>query len=122
MLRDTETKVAGFGEVLSSELILLNLQSSLKNLLSLEKSILIFHSKLFNPLAYLGASDGDMNRNLLISSDTKGSDSVSRLRVDGGLTRELLQHLRCAGESVTRLANRDIESELLDAELTHGVG
>lgn len=41
--------------------------------------------------------------------------------VDGGLTRELLEHLGGTSKSVTRLADRDVQDELLDAELPHGV-
>jgi hypothetical protein len=43
------------------------------------------------------------------------------LTVDRGLTGELLQHLGSTGQSVTRLADRDVQDELLDAELPHGV-
>lgn len=43
------------------------------------------------------------------------------LTVDGGLTGKLLQHLGGTGESITRLANGDVENELLNAELPHGV-
>ena len=41
--------------------------------------------------------------------------------VHRGLTRELLEHLGSTGEPVTRLADRDVQDELLDAELPHGV-
>lgn len=41
--------------------------------------------------------------------------------VDRSLTRQLLEHLGGTGQSVTRLADGDVEDELLDAELPHGV-
>ena len=41
--------------------------------------------------------------------------------VDRSLTAQLFQHLRSTGQSVTRLSDRDVEDELLDAELLHGV-
>lgn len=44
-----------------------------------------------------------------------------KLTVDGGLTRKLLEHLGGTSKSVTRLANRDVQDELLDAELPHRV-
>jgi hypothetical protein len=44
-----------------------------------------------------------------------------KLTVDGGLTRKLLQHLGGTGKSVTRLSDGDVQDELLDAELPHGV-
>jgi hypothetical protein len=46
---------------------------------------------------------------------------AAQLTVDRGLTGELLQHLGRTGQSVTRLADRDVQDELLDAELPHGV-
>ena len=42
--------------------------------------------------------------------------------VDGGLTAQLLEHLGGTSKSVTRLADGDVQDELLDAQLTHGVG
>ena len=42
--------------------------------------------------------------------------------VDGGLTRQLLKHLSGTGQSVARLADRDVQNQLVDAQLTHGVG
>ena len=42
--------------------------------------------------------------------------------VDGSLTAQLLEHLGGTSKSVTRLANGDVEDELLDAKLAHGVG
>lgn len=42
--------------------------------------------------------------------------------VDRGLTRQLLEHLGGTSKSVTRLADGDVQDELLDAQLTHGVG
>ena len=41
--------------------------------------------------------------------------------VDWRLTAQLLQHLGRSCQSVTRLADGDVEDELLDAELLHGV-
>ena len=56
------------------------------------------------------------------SSETRlGCARYSRT-VDGSLTAQLLEHLGGTGKSVTRLANGDVEDELLDAQLTHGVG
>ena len=45
----------------------------------------------------------------------------SSLTVDRSLTRKLLEHLGGTGESVTRLADGDVEDQLLDLELPHGV-
>ena len=41
--------------------------------------------------------------------------------VDWGLAAQLLEHLRRSRQSISRLADRDIQDELLDAELFHRV-
>jgi len=61
VFRDTETEVACVGEVLLSQLVLLDLQASLENLLG------------------LGASDGNVDCDLFVSSDTERSNGVSGL-------------------------------------------
>lgn len=104
VLADTEAEVAGLGEVALAELVLLDLEATLEDLLC------------------LGAADGDVDSDLLVPADTESADGVAGLGVDGGLTGQLLEHLRGTGETITRLANGDVEDELLDAELPHGVG
>ena len=44
------------------------------------------------------------------------------LTVNRGLTAQLLEHLSSTSESITRFADRNVEYELLDAQLAHGVG
>ena len=61
MLGDTETKVTGGGEVALAELVLLDLEATLENLLS------------------LGATDGDVDGDLLVTADTEGTDGVAGL-------------------------------------------
>jgi hypothetical protein len=104
VLADTEAEVAGLGEVLLAELVLLDLEATLEDLLG------------------LGAADGDVDGDLLVPPDAEGSDGVAGLAVDGRLTAQLLEHLCGTGQSVTRLADRDVEDKLLDAKLPHGVG
>lgn len=137
MLADTEAKVASLGEVALPQLVLLDLETTLKDLLS------------------LGAPDGNVDSDLFVTADTKGTDGVAglacallamswspshfylnfsvalrwpvrrvqgRLTVDRSLTAQLLEHLRSTSKSVTRLADTDVEHELLDAQLAHGVG
>jgi len=103
VLADTETEVASLREVALAELVFLDLQSTLQDLLS------------------LWSADSDVNGNLLVTTDTEGSDGVAGLAVDWGLTAQLLENLRGSGKSITRLSNRDVENELLDAKLLHGV-
>jgi hypothetical protein len=103
VLADTEAEVASFGEVALAELVLLDLETTLENLLS------------------LGASDGDVDSNLFVTSDTESSDGVTGLAVDGGLTGQLLEDLGSPGKSVTRLSDGDVQNELLNLQLPHGV-
>lgn len=61
VLGDTETEVAGLREVALAELVLLDLESTLKDLLS------------------LWAADSNVHSNLLVTTDTEGTDSVAGL-------------------------------------------
>ena len=67
VLGDTEAEVASLGEVALAELVLLDLQATLENLLS------------------LGATDGDVNRDLFVTADTEGTDGVTGLAYGRGL-------------------------------------
>lgn len=66
---DTETKVASLGEVALAELVLLNLQPTLQDFLG------------------LGATDGDVNGDLLVTTDTEGTDGVSGLACEVAIRR-----------------------------------
>lgn len=103
VLVDTEAKVSGLREVALAELVLLDLKTTLDDLLG------------------LGATNGDVDGDLLVTADTEGTDGVAGLGVDGSLTRQLLENLGGTSKSVTRLTNRDVQDELGDAELAHGV-
>lgn len=61
VLADTEAEVAGLAEVALAELVLLDLEATLENLLS------------------LGATDGDVDSNLFVTTDTEGTDGVAGL-------------------------------------------
>jgi hypothetical protein len=119
---DTEAKVASLGEVALAELIFLDLQSTLQDFLS------------------FWSTDSDMHSYLLVTTDTERTDGVSGLAcrelgldmlqrteqdgehtVDRSLTTQLFQHLCGTSKSITRLSDRDVEDELLDAELLHGI-
>lgn len=86
MLGDTETEVTSLGEVALAELVFLDLETTLEDLLG------------------LGATDGDVDRDLLVTTDTEGTDGVTGLGVDRGLTGQLLKHLGGTGESDSGLA------------------
>ena len=81
MFADTEAKVTSFGEVSLSQLVFLDLETSLEDFLG------------------LGTSYGDVNCDLFVSSDTEGSDSVSGLAC--GLL-ELIQAHRDRSEAYCR--------------------
>lgn len=104
VLADTEAKVARLGEVALAELVFLDLEATLEDLLC------------------LGATDGNVDSDLLVPPDAESTDGVAGLGVDRSLTGQLLEHLRGTGQAITRLADGDVEDELLDAELPHGVG
>jgi len=72
------------------QLILLNLQRPLQHLLRLRPP------------------DRDMTRNLLVTPDRKGSDSVASFGRDGGLTSELFEHFGSSGQSVAGFADGDV--------------
>ena len=61
VLADTETEVTGLGEVPLSQLVLLDLEATLENLLS------------------LGATDGNVDGDLFVTTDTEGTDGVTGL-------------------------------------------
>lgn len=61
VLADTETEVAGLGEVLLPQLVLLDLEATLEDLLS------------------LGTTDSNVDGNLFVTTDTEGTDGVTGL-------------------------------------------
>ena len=61
MLRDTKAKVALLVEVALAKLVLLDLEATLENLLS------------------LWATDGDVDGDLFVTADTEGTDGVAGL-------------------------------------------
>jgi len=59
VLRDTETKVAGLGEVALAELVLLDFETTLEDFFG------------------LGTADGDVDGDLFVTTDTEGADGVA---------------------------------------------
>src|SRR4051794_17296631 len=93
VLGDTESEVTSLREVALAELVLLDLETTLEDLLG------------------LGATDGNVDGDLFVTTDTEGTDGVTGLGVDGGLTGQLLKHLGGTGETITRLSDTDVENE-----------
>lgn len=67
VLADTEAEVAGLAEVALAQLILLDLEATLENLLG------------------LGATDGDVDGDLFVTTDAEGTDGVTGLAWKGGI-------------------------------------
>lgn len=61
VLGDTETEVTGLREVALAELVLLDLETTLKDLLG------------------LGTTDGNVDGDLLVTTDTEGTDGITGL-------------------------------------------
>lgn len=87
---DTESKVSSLGEVPLSEFVLLDLEATLENFLSLR------------------TTDSNVDGNLFVTTDTKRSDGVSGFRCDGCLTSELFQHFGGPGQPVTGFTDGDV--------------
>lgn len=118
---NTESKIPGLREVSLSKFVLLHLEATLKDFLS------------------LGSTDGNMDGDLFVTTDTERSDGVSSFRGNGSLTGELFQHLGSPGQSVAGFTDGDVcatvkslwsrqntvqqrtDNELLDPELLHRV-
>jgi hypothetical protein len=75
VLLDPKAKVAGVGEVFPAQFVFLDFQPSLEDLLR------------------LGAADGDVDGDLFVATDAKGSDGVTCFGCDGCLSGELLEDL-----------------------------
>jgi len=103
VLVNTESEVAGLGEVARLELVFLDGETLG------EDSFSTF------------TTDSDMAGDLLVSSDAERSDSQARHGEDGFLLSQLLQHFGCSGETITTLTNADIHDQLLDLDFSHDV-
>merc|ERR1711879_291157 len=103
VLVDTEAEGASVGEVPGVELVLLDLEALLED------------------LSGLLATDGDVNGDLLVTLDREGTDGEAGLRLDGGLTAELLEHLGGTGKTISALTHANVEDQLVDLQLAHRV-
>ena len=82
VLADTEAEVAGLGEVTLAEFVLLDLEATLENLLSLfycVRVVCLSFSSISFGCMYLGATDGDVDGDLFVTTDTEGTNSVTGL-------------------------------------------
>ena len=90
MFLDTKSKVSRLREVPLSEFVLLDLQATLEDFLG------------------LGATDGDVDGNLFVTTDAERSDGVPGFRCNGCLTGELFQYLGGSGQPITRFTDGDV--------------
>jgi hypothetical protein len=94
VLVDTEAKVAGLAEVALAQLVLLDLEATLENLLG------------------LGATDGDVDGDLFVTTDTEGTDSVTGLAWRGdSLGREFNWHLVQRSENLVETYCRQVSDQ-----------
>jgi len=103
VLADTEAKVASLREILLPQFVFLDLEASLKDFFG------------------FGTADCDVDCDLFVSSDAKGADCVAGFAVNWCLTTQLFKHFGGTSKSVTRLADGDVQDQLVDAEFPHGV-
>ena len=103
VLGDTEAEGAVVGEVVLAQLELLDLQTLLQDLQGLV------------------AADGDGGGDLLVTADTEGADGQAGTGEDGGLAGQLLQHTAGKRQTITSLADRNVEDQLLNEDVLHGV-
>lgn len=101
MLGDTEAEVAGLGEVALAQLVLLDLQATLENLLS------------------LWAADGDVNGDLFVTADTEGADGVASLAciiisVVVRRAEKIIGSAEILGWIVRHTVNRSLSRKLLE--------
>ena len=87
---DTKPKVSGLREVPLSKFVLLDLETTFKDFLG------------------LGATDGNMDSDLFVTTDTECSDGVPGFRCHGCLTGELFQHFGGPGQPITRFTDGDV--------------
>ena len=103
MLVNTEAEVPSVREILISEFILLDTESSLEQFLGLL------------------ASDGHVACNIFSSANTEASDGEASLRDYRFLACEILDDFDSPGESIAALSHRAVEDELADGDLAHDV-
>merc|ERR1719431_124304 len=87
---ETEAEGSHVGKTIFAQLILYDLKTLLQN------------------LPGFGSSYGAMAGNLFVTTNAERTDSVTRLRKDGSLPRQLLQHLRRSGQSISRFTNANV--------------
>lgn len=115
VLLNTKTEVSGVGEVSLHQLVLLHLQTTLKDLQSLL------------------TTNGGMHGDLLVTTDGEGTNGetgwnvstshskLPTLSVNGLLTRNLLEDTSSLGDSISRLTNANVDDELLNSDVSHHV-
>merc|ERR1719291_122532 len=103
MLRDTETEAAVLCEVFLAELVLLDLETFLKNFFS-----------------FL-AAHGHVTSDLLIAADAEGSYRQASFREHGLLLRELFEHLGRTCQSIAALTDTDVQYQFFNADGAHGI-
>ena len=75
----------------------------------------------FKDLFGFGTTNGAVDGDLLVPPDAERPDGVAGLGEDGGLSGKLLEHFGGTGQTIATLANADVQTQLADLQVPHGV-
>ncbi len=103
VLIDSESEVSSIREVPLEELVLLYLKTTLQNF----KGLL--------------STYGNVNSNLLITTNSERTEGVSGLGEDRLLSSKLFQNTGSTGETITRLSNTAVKDQLVNLDIPHGI-
>ncbi len=67
------------------------------------------------------ATDGGVASDLLVTANAEGTNGESGLGEHGLLAGQALEHLGGTGQTIARLSDTNVENELLEEEVLHGV-
>merc|ERR1712002_1366696 len=101
MFCNTKAEVSSFGEIDSFQLVLLHFQTLLQNFFS------------------LGSTNGAVDSNLFITSDTERSNSITSFGEDWCLTSKCFQHFTSTHQSITTFTDTDVDAQFLKEKKNH---
>merc|ERR1711998_444699 len=103
MLIDAISKVASLTEVTLANLVVCDLETTVDQI----------HGLL--------APDGDVCGDLLVTTDAEGTHGVTCFVLDWGLVAQLVEHTDCLGQSVSSLADCNVDDHFVDLDLAHDI-
>merc|ERR1712180_365101 len=103
MLSNSESEIPCFRKIAPTQFVLLHLETLLQDFFC------------------FGSSNSAMDGNLLITTDTKGSNGVAGFGEDWCLTGQSFQYFSSTNQPVTTLSNADVDTQFLNTDLLHWV-